>query len=56
MARCDFTVRRPLEGAQVSVDVKISKEFWLRFWLGTRLIMLGAWVMGCRIEITHNAE
>jgi hypothetical protein len=42
---------RKLDKTTMTVSVKLTREFWLRLWLGTRLLKLAAYVLGCRIEI-----
>jgi len=35
----------------LNVTIKTTAQFRLRMWLGTRLITLAGWVMGCNIFI-----
>ena len=36
---------------RMGIKVRRQRELKLRFWLGARLLVLGAWVMGCPVDI-----
>jgi len=36
---------------KVEIRLKHGREMKRRAWLGTKLLILAAWVMGCRIEV-----
>jgi hypothetical protein len=38
----------------LNVTVRTTKQFRLRVWLGTRLIMLAGWIMGCNIFVEQS--
>jgi len=40
----------------MNVTVKERKQFKLRFWLGCKLIILAAYIIGTKIEITTTGK
>jgi hypothetical protein len=47
-----LNVRVPLDNTTLhaTIDVRLTREFYLRTWLGCQLIRLAAWVLGCNVE------
>ena len=50
MARAELTLMKPLENAKLTVTVNMTRQFRVRLWLGTTLLVLAARVLGCAIE------
>ena len=50
MARAEVALRKPLEQATLTVEVRVTPEFRFRLWLGKSLLFLAARVLGCAIE------
>ena len=50
MARAEIALTKPLENATLQVECKVTQQFWFRLWLGKRLLILAARVLGCAIE------
>ena len=40
---------------KVTVSLKDARAMRWRIWLGTRMFALGAWVIGCGLEVKNNA-
>ena len=36
---------------RMGIKVRRQRELGFRFWLGARLLILGAWVVGCPVEV-----
>lgn len=51
MASAHVAIRKPLENATLTVEVKCTRELKVRLWLGTRLLFLAALLLGCRLEL-----
>lgn len=56
MASANTTVKvnKLNRNVMLTVTVVTTKQLRLRMWLGTRLIMLGGWVMGCDIRVDDS--
>ncbi len=42
---------KPMESFTLILKLKGLKVLRFRLWLGTRIIKLGAWIIGCKIEL-----
>jgi len=43
---------------RMGIKVRRQRELRFRFWLGARLLILGAWVVGCpaEVELVEEAQ
>ena len=49
-------LRKPLGHATLDLDVRVTREFKIRMWIGVRLIRLAAWVMGGKSRFTYSKD
>lgn len=53
-----FKARKPLAGATLTATIhaKFTREFYIRFWLGTQLIRVAAWILGCNVQVENGRD
>ena len=57
MAHINHTIKKPLNGTTMVLEIYpvYTREFFVRRWLGIRLLRLAAWVLGCDIRFEGDA-
>lgn len=45
-----------LSGTVLTVEVKVSRQFHARMWLGRVLLIAAAWVMGCDLDVNFEHD
>lgn len=56
MAAIELSMPDLMKHMTLDMVVTGQREASIRIWLGTRLLKLGAWVMGCGVNVEVSAK
>ena len=56
MASTKSLVINDLSSATLEIQVKITRQFYVRQWLGLRLIGLASRIMGCDLRVSDKVD
>ena len=56
MAEIISRPRKPLTGAELTVNIKPTREYYVRMWLAVQLFKVAGWLLDCKVtfEGTNN--
>jgi hypothetical protein len=56
MAENIIDLRDTMQSVEMTVRIKHERETRWRIWLGAKVIILAAWIMGCNIVIERDGD